>query len=66
MDEDEENQCIRLLSFCKRHSPNPSNERTLPDERIESQLSDYVRPVNPSGCARTGVSFDFESCYFIL
>ncbi|GKC89789.1 UvrD-like helicase, ATP-binding domain, P-loop containing nucleoside triphosphate hydrolase [Tanacetum coccineum] len=34
LDEDEENQCIRLLSFCKRHSPNRSTERVAPDERI--------------------------------
>ncbi|KAM0016091.1 putative [histone H3]-lysine(4) N-trimethyltransferase [Helianthus debilis subsp. tardiflorus] len=57
IDEDEENQCIRLLSFCKRHSPNPLIERPVPDERmgqISSQHSDYARPVNPSGCARTG------------
>ncbi|KAI3814266.1 hypothetical protein L1987_19016 [Smallanthus sonchifolius] len=56
IDEDEENQCIRLLSFCKRHSPNPMIERVVPDERkgqISSQHSDYARPVNPSGCART-------------
>lgn len=54
IDEDEENQCIRLLSFCKRHSPNSLIER-VPDERvgqIPSQHSDSVRPVNPSGCAR--------------
>ncbi|XP_076937993.1 histone-lysine N-methyltransferase ATX2-like [Bidens hawaiensis] len=56
IEEDEENQCIRLLSFCKRHSPNPTIERTNPDERmgqISSQRLDYARPVNPSGCART-------------
>ncbi|KAL8200017.1 hypothetical protein R6Q57_011356 [Mikania cordata] len=56
IDEDEENQCIRLLSFCKRHSPNPMIERVVPDERmgqILCQQSDYARPVNPSGCART-------------
>ncbi|GJX57202.1 hypothetical protein Tco_0287099 [Tanacetum coccineum] len=34
LDEDEENQCIRLLSLCKRHSPNRSTERVAPDERI--------------------------------
>ncbi|GJR88998.1 aminotransferase-like mobile domain-containing protein [Tanacetum coccineum] len=34
LDEDEENQCIRLLSFCKRHSPNRSIERVAPDERM--------------------------------
>ncbi|XP_076954625.1 histone H3-lysine(4) N-trimethyltransferase ATX1-like [Bidens hawaiensis] len=56
IEEDEENQCIRLLSFCKRHSPNSTIERTIPDERIgqiSSQRLDYARPVNPSGCART-------------
>ncbi|GJX55519.1 histone-lysine N-methyltransferase ATX2-like protein isoform X1, partial [Tanacetum coccineum] len=45
LDEDEENQCIRLLSFCKRHSPNHSTERVAPDERIgqlPSQQSDIL------------------------
>ncbi|GJS97917.1 histone-lysine N-methyltransferase ATX2 isoform X1, partial [Tanacetum coccineum] len=41
LDEDEENQCIRLLSFCKRHSPNRSTERVAPDERI-GQLPSHV------------------------
>lgn len=62
IDEDEENQCIRLLSFCKRHSPNPMIDRVVPDERMvqkSSQHLDHARPVNPSGCARTGVSFLF-------
>lgn len=57
IDEDEENQCIRLLSFCKRHSPNPSVERVVSDERmgqISSQGSDYAPPLNSSGCARCG------------
>ncbi|KAK1439506.1 hypothetical protein QVD17_05325 [Tagetes erecta] len=56
IDEDEENQCIRLLSFCRRHSPNPMIDRVVPDERMvqkSSQHLDYARPVNPSGCART-------------
>nr|GEV19964.1 histone-lysine N-methyltransferase ATX2-like isoform X1 [Tanacetum cinerariifolium] len=35
LDENEENQCIRLLSFCKRHGPNRSIERVAPDERME-------------------------------
>ncbi|KVH88382.1 FY-rich, C-terminal [Cynara cardunculus var. scolymus] len=54
IDEDEENQCIRLLSFCKKHSPNPLIERIVPDERMGRipSPSDYTRPVNPSGCAR--------------
>ncbi|KAJ9537076.1 hypothetical protein OSB04_029809 [Centaurea solstitialis] len=54
IDEDEENQCIRLLSFCKKHSPNPLVERVAPDERMGQipSPSDYPRPVNPSGCAR--------------
>ncbi|GJY44230.1 histone-lysine N-methyltransferase ATX2-like protein isoform X1 [Tanacetum coccineum] len=34
LDEAEKNQCIRLLSFCKRHSPNRSIERVAPDERM--------------------------------
>ncbi|XP_071696799.1 histone H3-lysine(4) N-trimethyltransferase ATX1-like [Rutidosis leptorrhynchoides] len=55
LDEDEENQCIRLLSFCKRHSPNPTIERTVHDERMgpaPCRSSDYARPLNSSGCAR--------------
>lgn len=55
LDEDEENQCIRLLSFCKRHSPTSMTDRAVPDERmrqIPNLNTDYVRPVNPSGCAR--------------
>ncbi|GJW37240.1 hypothetical protein Tco_0060160 [Tanacetum coccineum] len=43
LDEDEENQCICLSSFCKRHSPNRSIERVAPDERmgqLPSQQSD--------------------------
>ncbi|GJR00469.1 histone-lysine N-methyltransferase ATX2-like protein isoform X1 [Tanacetum coccineum] len=45
LDEDEENQCIRLLSFCKRHSPNRSTERVAPDERI-GQLPKPVQPTS--------------------
>uniref|UniRef100_A0A5B7CI00 Putative histone-lysine N-methyltransferase ATX2 n=1 Tax=Davidia involucrata TaxID=16924 RepID=A0A5B7CI00_DAVIN len=54
VDEDEEDQCIRLLSFCKKHRA-PSNERSATDEwmgRIACQYSDYTPPCNPSGCAR--------------
>ncbi|KAF3457075.1 hypothetical protein FNV43_RR01732 [Rhamnella rubrinervis] len=55
VDDDEENQCIRLLSFCKKHKQ-PSNVRSSTDERIgrtAHQCSDYTPPSNPSGCARS-------------
>lgn len=55
VEDDEDDQCIRLLSFCKKHRQ-PSNERTAFDERIGQvarQCSDYNPPSNPSGCART-------------
>ncbi|KAK8556285.1 hypothetical protein V6N12_002695 [Hibiscus sabdariffa] len=56
VDEDDEDQCIRLLSFCKKHRQ-PSNDRVeASDERvgrIVRQFSDYTPPLNPSGCART-------------
>ncbi|KAL4376625.1 hypothetical protein GQ457_02G042800 [Hibiscus cannabinus] len=56
VDEDDEDQCIRLLSFCKKHRQ-PSNDRVeASDERvgrIVRQCSDYTPPLNPSGCART-------------
>ncbi|KAL5703167.1 hypothetical protein ACHQM5_028294 [Ranunculus cassubicifolius] len=54
-DEDEENQCIRLLSFCKKHKQ-PSKERSPSDEQLQPVLdccSKYTPPSNPSGCART-------------
>ncbi|OVA05105.1 PWWP domain [Macleaya cordata] len=54
-DEDEDDQCIRLLSFCKKHRQ-PSNERSPADEQIEPMTrhcSDYSPPLNPSGCARS-------------
>ncbi|GKD80681.1 hypothetical protein Tco_1347520 [Tanacetum coccineum] len=53
LDEDEENQCIRLLSFCKRHSPNRSIERVAPDEHMGQLPTQQSDNVNPSGCART-------------
>uniref|UniRef100_A0A2P2L8Y3 Histone-lysine N-methyltransferase ATX2 n=1 Tax=Rhizophora mucronata TaxID=61149 RepID=A0A2P2L8Y3_RHIMU len=52
---DDEDQCIRLLSFCKKHRQ-PSNERPVADERISRvgrRCSDYTPPCNPSGCARS-------------
>ncbi|PSS23999.1 Histone-lysine N-methyltransferase [Actinidia chinensis var. chinensis] len=55
MDEDEDEQCIRLLSFCKKHRP-PSSEHLTADDRIvpiARQYSDYSPPCNPSGCARS-------------
>ncbi|KAG6748614.1 hypothetical protein POTOM_048543 [Populus tomentosa] len=54
-DEDDADQCIRLLSFCKKHRQ-PSNERVVTDERvgqIPRRCSDYIPPCNLSGCART-------------
>ncbi|KAJ8422635.1 hypothetical protein Cgig2_028506 [Carnegiea gigantea] len=53
VDEDEEEQCIRLLSFCKKHKQ-PSNDRPTAAERIgrsARQHSSY-KPYNQSGCAR--------------
>ncbi|XP_050232395.1 histone-lysine N-methyltransferase ATX2-like [Mercurialis annua] len=55
VDDDLENQCIRLLSFCKRHKQ-PSNERPVTEDRIgriTHRYSDYTPPCNPSGCARS-------------
>ncbi|XP_027353550.1 histone-lysine N-methyltransferase ATX2-like [Abrus precatorius] len=53
--DDDEDQCIRLLSFCKKHRQ-PSNDHSVADERIvrvAGQCSDYEPPPNPSGCARS-------------
>ncbi|KAK7273149.1 hypothetical protein RIF29_14196 [Crotalaria pallida] len=53
--DDDEDQCIRLLSFCKKHRQ-PSNEPSFADERIvrvAGPCSDYEPPPNPTGCART-------------
>ncbi|KAL3506598.1 hypothetical protein ACH5RR_031980 [Cinchona calisaya] len=54
-DEDNDDQCIRLLSFCKRHR-SISNERSATKDRIRQKafkFSDYTPPSNPSGSART-------------
>lgn len=62
VDDDEEDQCIRLLSFCKKHRQ-PSNERSAADERlgrVSRQCSDYIPPSNPSGCARSGMLVDIQ------
>ncbi|KAL9297399.1 hypothetical protein ACSQ67_023295 [Phaseolus vulgaris] len=53
--DDDEDQCIRLLSFCKKHRQ-PSNEHSVADDRIvrvAGLCSDYEPPPNPSGCARS-------------
>lgn len=68
-DEDEEDQCIQLFSFCKKHRP-LSNEPLL-DERIAQQAcerGDYTPPSNASGCARTGMAINLYICfiYFAL
>ncbi|XWS35269.1 hypothetical protein CRYUN_Cryun21dG0111600 [Craigia yunnanensis] len=53
--EDDEDQCICLLSFCKKHRQ-PSNDRLASDEQVgrtARQCSDYTPPLNPSGCSHT-------------
>lgn len=57
VDDDVEGQCIRFLSFCKKHKQ-PSNDRSAAGDRIGRTVrrcSDYTPPSNPSGCARTGM-----------
>ncbi|GAB2272675.1 hypothetical protein Dimus_007498 [Dionaea muscipula] len=52
--DDDEEQCIRLLSFCKKHKQ-PSHERINMNKRIEQNACPstcYSPPLNPSGCAR--------------
>ncbi|KAJ3698232.1 hypothetical protein LUZ61_001937 [Rhynchospora tenuis] len=63
--DDEEEQCIRLLSYCKKHRQ-PSKERHLsPSENINANPNSSINPPgattgtdsgipppNPSGCAR--------------
>lgn len=54
LDEDDE-QCIRLLSFCKKHKQ-PGDDWKQVDENLKLPdhcASSYVPPSNPSGCART-------------
>ncbi|CAA7015002.1 unnamed protein product [Microthlaspi erraticum] len=53
--EEEANQCIRMLSFCKRHRQTStacleSEDRMKP---VTNKTSEYLPPSNPSGCART-------------
>ncbi|CAN6725527.1 unnamed protein product [Malus baccata var. baccata] len=55
VDDDEVEQCIRLLSFCKKHRQ-ATNDRSAADNcigRTGHQCSEYTPPTNPSGCART-------------
>ncbi|CAM8918089.1 unnamed protein product [Rhodiola kirilowii] len=55
IDENEEDQCIRLLSFCKKHKQ-PTYSRPSADDNNDKfgrQCSEYDPPRNPSGCART-------------
>lgn len=60
-EDDEDEQCIRLLSFCKRHEQ-PSNHRPIADECIGKNTSNsgYSRPPNRSGCARSE-PYDYSS-----
>ncbi|KAL1808010.1 hypothetical protein DCAR_0727409 [Daucus carota subsp. sativus] len=55
IDEDEDNQWIRLLSFCKKHRPLSPDHLFAGDRinRTACQHTDYTPPVNSSGCART-------------
>ncbi|KAL7209322.1 hypothetical protein ACSBR1_030952 [Camellia fascicularis] len=55
MDDDDDEQCIRLLSYCKKHRPPSSRHLTADDQivPIARQYSDYSPPSNPSGCARS-------------
>lgn len=58
--EDEDNPCIRLISYCKRHR-RPSDQCIVVQDKIGQsayQPSDYNPPPNPSGCARTGLFFN--------
>jgi hypothetical protein len=54
MDDDEADQCIRLLSFCKRHRQT-SNYHLETEYMIKPahNIAEYLPPPNPSGCART-------------
>ncbi|CAG7867523.1 unnamed protein product [Brassica rapa] len=54
MEEDDADQCIRLLSFCKRHRQTSNNH--LETEYMIKPVHNtakFVPPPNPSGCART-------------
>ncbi|ESQ51749.1 hypothetical protein EUTSA_v10016217mg [Eutrema salsugineum] len=54
--EDEEaDQCIRMLSFCKRHRQTSTACLESEDmiKTTTQKTSEYLPPPNPSGCART-------------
>uniref|UniRef100_A0A1J3GP59 Histone-lysine N-methyltransferase ATX2 n=1 Tax=Noccaea caerulescens TaxID=107243 RepID=A0A1J3GP59_NOCCA len=54
-EEEEANQCIRMLSFCKRHRQT-STACLESEDRMEpatNKTSEYLPPCNLSGCART-------------
>ncbi|KAK1258351.1 Histone-lysine N-methyltransferase ATX1 [Acorus gramineus] len=54
-EDDADDQCIRLLSFCKKHKQ-PSNECSAVGYQIAQDVhnhSSYNHPINPSGCARS-------------
>lgn len=66
--DDEEEQCIRLLSYCKKHrqpskehhlspseytNPNPNSSINPPG--ATSGAGPSIPPPNPSGCARCGM-----------
>ncbi|XP_010469690.1 PREDICTED: histone-lysine N-methyltransferase ATX1-like isoform X2 [Camelina sativa] len=55
VEDEEADQCIRMLSFCKRHRQT-STACLGSEDRIKSvthKTSEYLPPPNPSGCART-------------
>ncbi|KAG7573256.1 PWWP domain [Arabidopsis suecica] len=55
VEDEEADQCIRMLSFCKRHRQT-STACLGSENRIKSvthKTSEYLPPPNPSGCART-------------
>ncbi|ESQ36336.1 hypothetical protein EUTSA_v10006646mg [Eutrema salsugineum] len=54
VEDDEADQCIRLLSFCKRHRQT-SNDHLETKYMVKPahNIAKYLPPPNPSGCART-------------
>ncbi|GAB2235555.1 hypothetical protein Droror1_Dr00025983 [Drosera rotundifolia] len=52
--DDDDDQCIRLISFCKKHKQ-PSHDRPNVNQRNAHNAfpsTSYCPPLNPSGCAR--------------
>ncbi|XP_078433868.1 histone-lysine N-methyltransferase TRX1-like isoform X2 [Wolffia australiana] len=56
--EDDDSQCISLLSFCKRHRQQPKESQPSEECHVicAQPCSTYVPPANPSGSARCGKS----------